>query len=827
MVSLGWYKRVAIIIKFLKADSRSRTNMKNARSCPVTASVSYISSQPQNPYDVERRNSPSSTKGNVKRGSKLRAASKEWQITRQKRPKVTLAAKFKLRSVFARIRQFFRRIFRRRRSVSDSIVFKTFGKHPRQWDGLALMVFSHLTREYIHGTKDARALKTDSAVPMLYNMPKIKNQIVSTIACPETLLAPLIETEANLALYVSIRIENLYPFPKKSTYIVEHIYPFTSETKFGKVERQNDFLIYALALAYLNPIIGSMIFLATLCVPFVLKDQKSQFIPRPFICGTRKTAFHPVVKNVNQIQKLKMFQKSSKDICWRINQLTPTSPGDSADIFSLKDSAEATPTASVPSPDDRTEERRKENVNHPNSSLEKIAFACGNIDFTSCGIQTQKLIREEAFTISSTLLQSCYALEFLKGILQDTIFSDDLNIDDVVVTNTTMDWTKAKLQITRDSALRDYEFNTDFEWYEHLRFEEENIGIAQHEKQEGVAISQELNSLEFVDWVSQRFPQLFNQIPIILPSEYEEQASSRFINVRFNNNYDVINLQFQQDDAIYRQVLLFEKDTPPAEFNLHSYDKKKKPQKSILKRSATTQDFAEQVKVERTSEDDFETVTYDFSSLKNILENVTKRDIHSVVKGFRDAFEGLLSTANVSRVSFSRLAIAAQKQYSEIYHVTLGIANEVEVVIQTKEYSTSRLSKILDNLSDCTSRLFVARQKSADVEDCIPTILTSFILQRREILSKRKIILPIYYKFVNECSKTYHIRPDSFHKVSGKKSFDDGCKFLVGVSICSLEESLKSDVNKLETAGQLVEYMTKSLQERLFQFEAVSNKKQV
>lgn len=841
MGSFSWYKKASHLVTSVKAGSRKTNSMGIIRLRPVKSSVSQVPPPPQNQYSVDWVEPNPRDLDHVKKAKDSFSASKQWQVARIKNTKRSSATKAKLRSVFVRIRQFLRRIFgRRRRPVSDSIVFQSFRKSWKQWDmALLVAVFGNVSKVHIHGSKDQRTLTTRlSMAPKLRNLQKIDDGkgLTALESKPKANSSVIKIRDAQAPLYVSIRIENLYPFPIKSEFIVEPIYPFTKETVFDANVNNPNLLLYALALEYVNPIVGLMILFATLCVSFALKVQeKTEFIPRPFVCGNRK--FPTLTPVRSEIITKTTMETLSKDPDWRFQQSsTPMSPGCSADVFSPDSGAmEEIHTSSTLSPDRGPRETTSlEQITEPekipqykdaNLSDLDFSFTGKNIDFTSCGIQTQKLIRDEAFSISSALLQSRYAFEFLKGILEDPIFSNDLNIDDVVVTHAKMDWSQAKSQINSDDedwVQIDTEVeDSNFDWYENLIFEEENIGIEESKHKEEVTTTEELSSLEFVDWVSERFPKLLKQAPVPLPTIEEEGSPSRYINVHFNNNYDVMNLSFQQDEVIYRQILSFDKDTPPAEFNLHSYDKSKTPQRSILKHSATTHDFSTGNDSETAianTENFIPSFTCDFNSLRNILQNVAKQDIRAVVKCFGNAFEGLISTANYSRISFLRLALDAQKHFSEIYHVTLGIANEFEVVMHSNDSSIIRFNNIMSTITDCRDRLLVVRQKSEHVKECIPSILTSFILQRREILSKRKTLLPIYYKFMNECSKKYHIKPESFHKISGKKSFDEGCKFLVGVSISNLEESLYNDVAQLETAGVLIEYMSNSLEERLLEF---------
>lgn len=696
---------------------------------------------------------------------------------------------------------------------------------------LSLLFLSNFTKEYLYRSQD----------PVNWGKPKfvLGSRLTQTPNNRKLLISSSPYSPSPLRLnelveqpfYVSIDIKCLYPFPIRTEFVVDPVYPFTKETVFTQKEQNPDLLIFALALAHVNPFVGSILFFAALYVPFAFgKAVTYEFIPRPFICGSR---FRPTVDpHLGVI--VESPETQSKEINLPVQMaLTSPSPCSSADVMSLKCIEEVTPGTNTSSPDNIFPDSQslkfvgeiKDCTLYSSITLPKLdRFSVDKtIDFMSCGIQTQKMIRAEAFNISSSLLQSCCAIEFLKGILEDPLFANDLDIDEVASTSVRMDWSQAKSQVnSKDEFPAPIELRieeTSFDWYEDLRIEEENIGIGESPTNHPIKET-EVDSLAFVTWVAERFPKMANHVPVPLPTPDEEVNTSRYINVHFNNNYDVINLNSRQDNAVYRQILSFDTDTPPAEFSLHSYDKRKIPRKGILKRSATTQDIysaygsdavfvnAEEFKI---------SFSCDFNSLKSILQNVARTDIRSAVKAFGDLFEKLISTANFARLSFLRLALDAQKHFAEIYHVTLGIVNELEVVTLSNDSSTNRVKHILGVLCECRERLLNAQRKSEHLKDCVPGILTSFILQRKEILSQRKTLLPIYYRFVNECSRKYHIKTESFHKSSGKKSFEEGCKYLVGISISNLEDSLYNDIAQLETAGVLVEYMSTSLEERLLE----------
>lgn len=772
----------------------------------------------------------------------LLSSAREWLVSE---PQVSRRStrKNRLRSAFVRIKRFFHKIFRRkRRSVSASSVIHTLGYSRKQWDmTLALFAISSLTKEYFRLQNDP-VVKTSTK----FTIPSIRKhlQLELLLTYPSSHQPPVAalceETDRDNPLLVSIDINCLYPFRIKTDFVVDPIYPFTSDTVLVNQRVNVNLWAYLLTMAHINPFVFTLFLLVTCCpVKSFSESAQYDFIPRPFVCGSK--SLHGVINPANPIEKVTPRDYSLRNHSTCIS----SSPCSSADIMSPKGSTDAvTPATSPPIPDDNIKAFQDSNANSISEEhflLEKspslslidkrpvstdlchytidLTFSANkSIDFTSCGIQTQKMIREEAFSISSSLLQRSCTTGQLKQFLEESLFFSEIDIDDNIPTGVKTEWGPTKKCLLLEDGTTpsaEVSFGTNsLDWYDNLRLEEENIGINVLEDQNKSTEESEAYNLAFVTWVSERFPKMLNHTPTFVPPINDEVITSRHINVHFNNNYDIHNLNFQQDNAVYRQVLSFENDTPPAEFNLHSYDINKTPGKGILKRSATTQNFnpsAGSIKVDELRS----SLKCDFNSLKNALSNVVRKDIRLTVKKFSDIFEALIRFANHPRLHFLQLALESQKQFAEIYHVTLGIVNEFEVVVNDESFSPQRVEKILDVLFECKDRLWCARQKTKHLKDSIPAILSSFISQRREIFSQRKTILPIYFRFVNENTKKYRIRADSFHKSSGKWSFDESCKFLVSLNIPNLEESLHNDTAQLETAGVLVEYMSNSLEERL------------
>ena len=331
---------------------------------------------------------------------------------------------------------------------------------------------------------------------------------------------------------------------------------------------------------------------------------------------------------------------------------------------------------------------------------------------------------------------------------------------------------------------------------------------------------EEIEATDLVEWANENYPQIPDLVHVppqpLSKRKIAYDCEKDFIPKHSEVHSDISDLPHL--DEQFCHVLHFDKDEPPAKSPLHSYDKNKRPAKSILiNRDIVTNGQETWVKQKAPE------ISVHLAGIEMMMVWETGKEKVWLLVYFWNAFANLVEVSEHCRNSSFRQARQIQTDLSQSYHTALGLVNELEVLQETEALdeisARARISQACDVLKVCKKKLLATKTKIDDFREQMPLSILALVQLKDNVLSYRKPLLALYDVYLKRGIREERLTVKAAEENTGKPSFVQECLLLEQTSIPDLEDTLLGYLAQLESAQVLLNYMDDTLLRSFCLFE--------